>query len=306
MSIRNTFSWLIAAALLLACTPSQSPGPSPTRPDTSILIRTQLPPAPITAAPDPTRSPAPSTAPTALPTESATPIAPLTPPPACVDRQGRLAVFSLDSATLGRRLAFSLYTPPCYAANPSRLYPALYLLHGANADHTQWPDLNIASNADSLIAQHSTAPFVVVMPDGDYRPGEDYAAFVLRDLIPRIEQMEHIAPDRKYRAVGGLSLGGAWALELALTHPDQFSAVGGHSPVSDRALKRLSPAAQGAVRIYLDVGRDDPLAPGVEAFAAQLALEGFSPLYHLYPGGHDRLYWRAHTAEYLAFYSAAW
>jgi len=241
-----------------------------------------------------------------LPTETATLIAPLSPPPACADRQGRLAIRSLDSATLGRRLAYSLYTPPCYAANPARLYPALYLLHGANADHTQWPDLNIAPNTDSLIAQRSTAPFVVVMPDGDYAPGEDYAAFVLHDLIPRIEQTEHIAPDRKYRAVGGLSLGGTWALELALTYPEQFSAVGGHSPVSNRALKHLSPAAQGAVRIYLDVGKDDPLASGVEAFAAELALEGFTPLYYLYPGGHGRPYWRAHTAEYLAFYAAAW
>jgi enterochelin esterase-like enzyme len=270
------------------------------------MVPTQLPPL-LTAAPAPSASPEPSAAPTAPPAETATPVvAPLTPPPACAERQGRIAVLSLDSATLGRRLAYSLYTPPCYAANPTRLYPALYLLHGANADHTQWPDLNIAPNADSLIAARHAAPFVVVMPDGDYRPGEDYAAFVLQDLIPWIEYTEHIAPDRKYRAIGGLSSGGAWALQLALTHPEQFSSVGGHSPVSDRALNHLSPAAQGTVRIYLDVGKDDPLASGVEAFAGQLALEGFTPLYHVYPGGHDRPYWRAHSAEYLAFYTAAW
>jgi enterochelin esterase-like enzyme len=229
-----------------------------------------------------------------------------TPVPVCAEPLGRLSVLFLDSATLGRRIAYSIYLPPCYAADPARVYPALYLLHGANADHTQWPDLNVATEADSLIGQRRMPPFVVVMPDGDYRPGEDYAAFVLHDLIPQIEQSFHIDRDRKNRVIGGLSLGGAWALEIALTHPEQFSAVGGHSPVSDRAMKHLSPAAQGAVRIYLDVGRDDPLASGVEALAGQLELDGFAPLFHLYPGAHDRPYWRAHTAEYLAFYAAAW
>ena len=212
----------------------------------------------------------------------------------------------MASTALQRQVAFSLYMPPCYIAGAGRLYPVLYLLHGATADHTQWPDLNVAPNADDLIAQHRARPFLVVMPGGDYRPGEDYGAFVLQDLIPVVERTERVAPDRADRAIGGLSLGGAWALELALTHPELFSAVGGHSPVSDRTLKRLSTAAPGVVRVYLDVGKDDSLASSVEAFASQLALGGFAPEFHVYPGGHDRTYWRAHSAEYLAFYAAAW
>jgi enterochelin esterase-like enzyme len=264
------------------------------------LPATRIPAQTSTPAPDLTDTPVSSPAPTLAPAVLSTPM------PACVERQGRLSVLYLDSATLGRRIAYSIYLPPCYTADPARVYPVLYLLHGANADHTQWPDLNVAANADSLIALRRVHPFVVVMPDGDYRPGEDYAAFVLHDLIPQIEQTVHSDRDRKSRAIGGLSRGGAWALEIALTHPEQFSAVGGHSPVSDTAMKHVSPAALGAVRIYLDVGKDDPLASGVEAFAGQLELEGFAPTFHLYPGGHDRPYWRSHTAEYLAFYAAAW
>jgi enterochelin esterase-like enzyme len=42
----------------------------------------------------------------------------------------------------------------------------------------------------------------------------------------------------------------------------------------------------------------------VEAFAAALEAHDLKPAFHLYPGGHDRPYWRAHTAEYLAFYAA--
>jgi enterochelin esterase-like enzyme len=61
-----------------------------------------------------------------------------------------------------------------------------------------------------------------------------------------------------------------------------------------------------SLRVYLDVGRNDSLAPEVKAFAAALETHGLKPAFHLYPGGHDRAYWRAHTAEYLAFYAADW
>ena len=229
-------------------------------------------------------------------------------PAACVETQGRLSVAQLDSTVLSRRVSYSIYLPPCYGADPAHLYPALYLLHGASADHTQWPDLNVASDADLLIAQKVIAPFVVVMPGGVYQSGEDYAAFVLRDLIPHIEQTTHVATDRLRRAIGGVSLGGWWALSIASAHPELFSAVGGHSPVTDAALAQALalPGLQPALRIYLDVGSADSLAPGVKAFASSLEAHGLKPVLHVYPGAHDRPYWRAHTPEYLTFYAANW
>ena len=50
--------------------------------------------------------------------------------------------------------------------------------------------------------------------------------------------------------------------------------------------------AMGCVtlRVYLDVGRNDSLASGVEAFAAALEAHDLKPAFHLYPGGHDRTY----------------
>jgi enterochelin esterase-like enzyme len=60
------------------------------------------------------------------------------------------------------------------------------------------------------------------------------------------------------------------------------------------------------LRVYLDVGRNDSLAPGVEAFAAALEAHDLKAAFHLYPGEHNRTYWRAQTAEYLAFYAAGW
>lgn len=231
-------------------------------------------------------------------------------PDTCRSMAGQMSISYVDSQVLARRVPFSLYLPPCYDPNQDRLYPVLYLLHGANADQTQWPDLNIEVNADAMIEQGVIAPLIVIMPGGDYRQGEDYGEFVLRDLIPLVERTLRAATDRGHRAIGGLSQGGYWALELGLAHPELFSAVGGHSAATDSSLTALLVQNQipdlKALRIYLDVGDQDPLATGVAAFAGVLRDRGLAPVYHVYPGAHNRPYWRSHTGEYLSFYSQDW
>ena len=313
--IRVTLSplgWIGLAALCVACAPvaylKTQITPTSTLRATGTLTPTET--AGTVAHIVPSTPPIAEPTATLLPTASAATPTLLAVQP-CRETQGRLAVSHLDSATLGRRVAYSIYLPPCYDADPARVYPVLYLLHGVNADHTQWPDLNVAPDADALIAQRAIAPLVIVMPDGDYRAGEDYAAFVLRDLMPHVEQTARVSRERAGRAIGGLSRGGYWALYLALLHPDLFSAVGGHSPVTNPALAEALALPSGAaerrtLRIYLDVGRNDPLAPSAASLAAAAQARGLETVFHSYDGGHNRDYWRAHTAEYLVFYAAGW
>src|SRR5689334_10614568 len=87
----------------------------------------------------------------------------------CGALAGQLRRTTIASAVYRRAVAMSVYEPPCYAAAIARM-PVVYLLHGGNADETQWPDLNVAPAADDLISR-GAAPFVVVMPGGDYGPG---------------------------------------------------------------------------------------------------------------------------------------
>src|SRR3954463_9050490 len=112
-------------------------------------------------------------------------------PVACRERAGQVLKAAVDSAIYRRPIAISVYVPPCYAHVSDRL-PVIYLLHGGNADETQWPDLRVAQAADDLIAR-GAAPFVVIMPGGDYRAGVDYAAFVLGDLLPEIERQFQVS-----------------------------------------------------------------------------------------------------------------
>jgi enterochelin esterase-like enzyme len=235
--------------------------------------------------------------------------APGTPRPLCAEAAGRLVSMTIDSQVYGRRVAVSVYQPPCYAAAAARL-PVVYLLHGGNADETQWPDLNVAPAADALIAR-GAAPFVVVMPGGDYGSGVDYAAFVLGDLLPQAERQLHIRADGAGRAIGGISLGGYWALEIAFRHPELFAAAGGHSAVVDRRQPddplSLARSAGGLQRlaVRLDVGRADALRGGAERLARALEQRSVAVTLHVAPGAHDRAYWRAHTPEYLDFYRTA-
>ncbi len=221
---------------------------------------------------------------------------------------GRINHVMVSSSIYGQSVPVSVYLPPCYSSATERL-PAIVLLHGANADDTQWPDLRVQAEADALIAQ-GAAPFVVIMPGGVYRTEVDCAAFVLDELIPALSDQLHLRTDAAGRAIGGLSLGGYWALKIAYQHPDRFAAVGGYSPVvtgRDTNLIDLAQNATGldALHMALDVGRDDSLAAGTQQLAQALQARGLTVQLTLNPGGHNRSYWRAHTAEYLRFLLAA-
>jgi enterochelin esterase-like enzyme len=227
----------------------------------------------------------------------------------CANRAGELRRITVSSSVYGALVPVSVYLPPCYAASRDRL-PVVYLLHGGNADETQWPDVGVASEADALIAQDGTQ-FVVVMPGGDYHPSLDYAAFVINDLLPGVEGQFHVSAVRADRAIGGISLGGYWALRVAFKHPELFAAVGGHSPVvnvgqHDDPLG-LAATANGLeqLQVRLDVGDADALRAGTARFAQVLEARGLAVAFAVHPGRHDRVYWRSQTGAYLRFYLEA-
>ena len=131
-------------------------------------------------------------------------------------------------------------------------YPVLYLLHGAGSDESSWTQRGQAHVIlDNLIADGKLKPLVVVMPFGfaaARAPGaargdaaenkmqrEGFTKDFLGDVIPMIESTFRVYADRDHRAIAGLSLGGAQALALGLSHPDLFSRVAAFSPAMGAA-----------------------------------------------------------------------
>ena len=228
-------------------------------------------------------------------------------PWACTEATGKIVNTSVHGMTYQFPVSVSVYLPPCYNALTTSI-PVVYLLHGANANETQWPDLRIQRSADSIIAE-THLPFVVVMPGGNYFYKLDYSTFVLNDLMPAIEGTYGAQAAGCGRAIGGLSLGGYWALKIAFQHPNLFVAAGGHSPVvsgmgADAPLA-LARTAKGLNRlsITLDVGKSDGLKSGTLQLVEVLKSRSIPVTLALNAGGHDRHYWRMHSAEYLRFYA---
>jgi enterochelin esterase-like enzyme len=151
-----------------------------------------------------------------------------------------------------------------------------------------------------------------------------WGRFVMRTVLPRALAVSGADPGRV--AIGGISMGGFGAYDLARLHPGRFCAVGGHSAAivprrtdappgafdgdadfarHDLLALAASRPAAWAGRLWLDVGDDDPFAPGDRAFAAALRRGGVPLAFHVWSGGHDGRYWGAHWDDYLRFYADA-
>jgi enterochelin esterase-like enzyme len=57
--------------------------------------------------------------------------------------------------------------------------------------------------------------------------------------------------------------------------------------------------------VWLDVGTQDPFRAADTRLAGELRRRPAGVSFHVWPGGHEGAYWRAHWSEYLSFYAAA-
>lgn len=281
---------------------SGTPGALPTR--------TVVPSATATPTPSATPSRTPSPTPTVTPSATPTP---------CGKVAGQVITGTFPSAVQGGEQRYRIYLPPCYGSS-GRLYPTLYLFHGNVYTESHWDDLGVDEAADAAIADGGLPPFLMVLPfDGEIAnntSGGDFSfeGVVLNELIPFIEDHYCAWSDPEGRALGGISRGGYWALEIAFRHPELFGAVGGHSAAlfANNAGPEYNPLTTGLnplvndLAIYLDIGEDDWLRQGV--FDLHLAMEraGIDHVWRLNPGAHTDAYWAEHLPEYLTWYASHW
>lgn len=228
-----------------------------------------------------------------------------------VSGPGEMQRFGVKSAALHATVGFRvLVTSPPRSGHRLDL---LLLIHGANAHDDQWDDVGIDDAVEARAAAGTMRPTLVVLPDGDSpmtAPGTDaaFATFVLHELLPALARKYPVSTARSHRSIGGISRGGMWALTIASDHPDLFSRVGGHSavvPTGAAATTMARVFARHHLRVWVDVGESDALAPNDRAFADAVRRAGASVTFEEHPGIHDRPYWRSQSAAYAAFYAGA-
>lgn len=143
----------------------------------------------------------------------------------------------MDSKLLGKNIRYSVYLPSEYESSDEE-FPILYLLNGFTGDETDWNMEGLLSDiVNELIRAEKINPMVIVMPDGDdrlYMNRDDgsypYEDMLIKEFIPFVEERYNVIKDKQYRAISGLSMGGAGSMRLALKYHELFGTCAAFSP----------------------------------------------------------------------------
>ncbi len=166
--------------------------------------------------------------------------------PTFYDRTGKVVTGTVISGSVispslkNQRQSFMVYLPPSYTTpqGKRRFYPTLYLLHGSPGKEIDWiVGGKAVESANTLIALGYISELIMVFPDGNGHPGATsewgnsydnqqlMENFVVNDLVKYIDQHYRTIPDAQHRAIGGLSMGGFGAMNIAIHHPDIIGSV---------------------------------------------------------------------------------
>ena len=216
-----------------------------------------------------------------------------------------------------------VYTPPRYRDETEKQYPVLYMQHGGGENETVWTHLGKCNFImDNLLAEGKAVPFIIVMnnvmlqvnKDGD--PHEDinqYSDMLIKDCIPFIESSYRAIPDKKARALAGLSMGSLLSGKIIMEHYDVFGSAGlftGYTwPVipgrTDEEHERQYKALDDAETFNREV---DPFFGAIGSLEISLPLfeketetcreKGINYIQKVYPGHHEWRVWRAAFHDY--------
>ncbi len=210
-----------------------------------------------------------------------------------------------------------------------------FLVHsgGMNLIEDLWEQRQLGEML--IVTPAGGVSFYINSHDGKRR----YEDFFLQEFMPGVEKRYRAQAGRGSRGIAGISMGGYGALHIAFQHPQLFVAVGAHSAAlienlpnitkensrQVSQLRVLGPAfgspfdsafwnqndpvkiARSAnlagLKIYFDCGSEDDYGfdLGAETLDKMLTSRHITHEFHLYPGGHDWIYFAAHLPALLEF-----
>jgi enterochelin esterase-like enzyme len=214
------------------------------------------------------------------------------------------------------RVAY-VYTPAGYDTKTKEKYPVLYLYHGGGEDETGWPNQGKTDFImDNLIAEGKAKPMLIVMDKGyATKPGEvtgtgqgrttstTLEEVVIKELIPLVDSNFRTLPDRKNRAMAGLSMGGGITMRITMNNLDKFAYIGGFSGGSRiNAGEEIKTMYNGVMAdpkafnekvkvLFFSTGSVE--GPKVKESSEKFKAAGINNIYYESPGtAHEWLTWR--------------
>ena len=215
--------------------------------------------------------------------------------PTTFGQEGRLIDDSVPSRFLGANRGIHVYLPPSYDKDLTHRYPVLYLHDGQNVFSSAgmnicfgWGNWGLDKTADQLSKDGKMQEIIMVAVDNiamrtnEYSGRvnhalsvastnatstnantrfENYTAFLIEELKPKIDREYHTKTDAANTGVMGSSAGGICSLVLAWQHPEVFgkaaSLSGWFAAEGTNFLNSVLRDYHGKpkpVRVYLDSG----------------------------------------------------
>ncbi len=226
------------------------------------------------------------------------------------------------SGIVGDERDYYVYSPPGYDPLSTAAYPVLYLLHGFSDDASGWTAVGRAHVIlDNLIARGKARPMFIVMPLGYGAPEillrtgprdpamgkrnmERFRDAMLQEVAPQVEKLYRVSTDRKFRAIAGLSMGGAESLFTGLNALDRFVWVGAFSSGGlgedfNATFPTLDSKANEQLRLlWIGCGKEDRLIDGNRKLLDWLKSKEIRYTWVETPGAHTWMVWRRYLSEF--------
>jgi len=245
---------------------------------------------------------------------------------------GRVDTVLVNSAAMHKSLKCVVITPDQYTSATATRYPVVYVLHGYSGNYSNW--INKVPALASLADRYQQ---IIVCPDGanswyfdsPLNPVLRYETFVGTELPAYVDATYRTQPDRRHRAITGLSMGGHGALYLAIRHRDTFGQAGSLSGGVDirpfpnnwnikdalgeeatnadnwernTVINVADSLRNGELRLLIECGINDFFIDVNRALHQKLMQQKIDHDYAERPGAHTWTYWGDNIENHLLFF----
>ena len=237
------------------------------------------------------------------------------------------------SATMDKDVPAIILVPDAALSERGPACPTVYLLHGHSGDYKFWPSIrkDLGQVADAY-------GFIFVCPDAGnswyfdspVKKDSQYETFCSRELVEWVDAHYRTRPERNFRAISGLSMGGHGALFLAMRHPDVFGSAGSMSGCPDirvhpnnwgisevlgnyadrssvwdehSVVCQIPRIKDGDLALIIDCGEEDFMLPLNQDLHVRLLGAGIGHDFITRPGTHWFTYWQNAVDYQLLFHS---
>ncbi|MDR1003513.1 MAG: esterase family protein [Prevotellaceae bacterium] len=245
----------------------------------------------------------------------------------------RIDTVLVKSDAMNKTVEVIYILPDKAIGNAPQACPTIYLLHGFGGRENMW--LQVKPQLPAIADEKGV---IFVCPNGNNswywdspkNPSFRYETFTASELVAYTDAHYKTVPERRARAITGLSMGGHGALWLAFRHADTYGAAGSTSGGVDirpfpqswgmsrllgayadnkdlwdshTVINQVDRISDGQLALIIDCGVKDFYLEVNKALHQSLLDRGIGHDFIVRPGGHSNEYWNNSIDYQILFFS---